>query len=121
VPYAGSQSIVARRGAKVRSVGVLATRESTCPLTTLEIGALCSAVFCCVDAPMRTFLRLVQRDDRRQLLLTLCDEHGNEIDSATAPDGDAAIDRAIRLLARTQTLRPGYRLTVSMESDGAQR
>ena len=63
-------------------------------------------------------LRLVQRDDQAPLLLTLCDEHGSEIDSATAPSGDAAIRIAIRLLARTQTLRPGYRLTVSMESDG---
>jgi hypothetical protein len=70
---------------------------------------------------MPTFLRLVQRDDRVPLLLTLCDQHGNEIDSATAANGDAAIQMAIRLLARTQTLRPGYRLTVSMESDGAQR
>jgi hypothetical protein len=70
---------------------------------------------------MPTFLRLVQRDDRVPLLLTLCDERGNEIDSATAPSGDAAIQMAIRLLARTQTLRPGYRLTVSMESDGTQR
>jgi hypothetical protein len=30
---------------------------------------------------MPTFLRLVQRDDRASLLLTLCDENGNEIDS----------------------------------------
>jgi hypothetical protein len=64
---------------------------------------------------MPTFLRLVQRDDRMPLLLTLCDEH-----SATATDGDAAVRIAIRLLARTQTLRPGYRVTVSMEGDGAQ-
>jgi hypothetical protein len=70
---------------------------------------------------MPTFLRLVQRDDRVPLLLTLCDEHGNEIDSASAPSGDAAIQTAIRLLARTQRLRPGYRLTVSMEGDETQR
>jgi hypothetical protein len=70
---------------------------------------------------MPTFLRLVQRDDRVPLLLTLCDEHGNEIDSTTAPSGEAAIRSAIRLLARTPTLRPGYRLTVSMQSDEAQQ
>jgi hypothetical protein len=63
-----------------------------------------------------TFLRLVQRDDQVPLLLTLCDEHGNEIDSTRATGGDAAIRMAIRLLARTQTLRPGYRLMVSMEN-----
>jgi len=28
---------------------------------------------------------------------------------------------AIMLLARSETLRPGYRLTVSMEGDGMQR
>jgi hypothetical protein len=67
---------------------------------------------------MPTFLRLVQRDDRVPLLLTLCDEHGNEIDSDTAPSGEAAIKSAIMLLSRLQTLRPGYRLTVSMESHG---
>jgi hypothetical protein len=70
---------------------------------------------------MPTFLRLVQRDDRMPLLLTLCDERGNEIDSATATDGDAAIQIAIRLLARRQTLRPGYRLTVAMWGEGTQR
>jgi hypothetical protein len=48
---------------------------------------------------MPTFLRLVQRDDWVSPLLTLCDEHGNEIDSATAPSGDAAIRMAIRLVA----------------------
>jgi hypothetical protein len=67
---------------------------------------------------MPPFLRLVQCDDRVPLLLTLCDEHGNEIDSDTALSGEAATQSAIRLLARTKTLRPGYRLTVSMESDG---
>jgi hypothetical protein len=70
---------------------------------------------------MPRFLRLVQRDDRILLLLTLCDERGIEIDSETATDGDAAVRMAIRLLARTQTLRPGYRLTVAMWDDGAQR
>jgi hypothetical protein len=70
---------------------------------------------------MPTFLRLVQRDDRVPLLLTLCDEHGNEIDSDTAPSGEAAIQSAIRLLARTKTLRPGYRLTISMQNEGTQR
>jgi hypothetical protein len=66
---------------------------------------------------MPPFLRLLQRDDQVRLLLTLCDENGHEVDSATATGGDAAIRTAIRLLARTQTLRPGYRLTVSMEND----
>jgi hypothetical protein len=70
---------------------------------------------------MPRFLRLVQRDDRVRLLLTLCDEHGIEIDSAMATDGDAAVRTAIRLLERTQTLRPGYRLTVAMWGDEAQR
>jgi hypothetical protein len=67
---------------------------------------------------MPTFLRLVKRDDRVPLLLTLCDEHGNEIDSDMAPTGEAAIRSAIMLLSRLRTLRPGYRLTVSMESRG---
>jgi hypothetical protein len=66
-------------------------------------------------------LRLVQCDDRVPLLLTLCDEHGNEIDSDTALSGEAAIEIAIRLLARIRTLRPGHRLTVSMEGDRARR
>ena len=66
---------------------------------------------------MPTFLRLVQRDDRVSLLLTLCDENGDEIDSDRAPSGEAAIRSAIMLLSRTKTLRPGYRLTVSMQSD----
>jgi hypothetical protein len=69
---------------------------------------------------MPTLLRLVQRDEVL-LLLTLCDEHGNEIDRATTPSGDAAIRSAIMLLSRARTLRPGYRLTVSMESDDVQR
>ena len=68
---------------------------------------------------MPTLLRLVQRDEVL-LLLTLCDEHGNEIDRATTPSGEAA-RCAIMLLARSKALRPGYRLTVSMESDEAQR
>jgi hypothetical protein len=66
---------------------------------------------------MRTFLRLVERDDRVPLRLTLCDEDGHEIDSDTAPNGKAAIQSAIKLLSQLRTLRPGYRLTVSMESD----
>jgi hypothetical protein len=52
---------------------------------------------------------LVHRDDRVPLLLTLFDEQGDEIDSATATDGDAAVRMAIRLLERTQTLRPNDR------------
>jgi hypothetical protein len=67
---------------------------------------------------MPPFLRLVQRDDRVALLLTLCDEHGNEIDSDTALSGEAAIHSAIMLLSRVRTLRPGYRLSVSMQRDG---
>jgi hypothetical protein len=70
---------------------------------------------------MPTFLRLVRCDNEVPLLLTLCDEHGNEIDSATAPSGEAAIRSAIMLLSRVRTLQPGYRLTVSMEGAGAQR
>jgi hypothetical protein len=51
----------------------------------------------------RGVLRLVWRDDRGvPLLLTLCDECGNEIDSATAPSDDAAIRMAIRLLRRNE-------------------
>jgi len=67
---------------------------------------------------MPTFLRLVRCDNEVPLLLTLCDEHGNEIDRDTTPS-DEAIRCAIMLLARSKALRPGYRLTVSMESDGA--
>ena len=69
---------------------------------------------------MAAFLRLVERD-RLALLLTLCNEHGDEVASATAPAGEAAVKSAILLLARSETLRPGYRLTVVMESDVAQR
>jgi hypothetical protein len=70
---------------------------------------------------MPTFLRLVQGDNQVPLLLTLCDEYGDEIDSTIAPSGEAAIRSAIMLLSRVRTLRPGYRLTVSMGSEGAQR
>jgi hypothetical protein len=66
-------------------------------------------------------LRLVRCDDRQPLLLTLRDEHGDEIDSDTALSGEAAIQIAIGLLARVRTLRPGFRLTVSMEGDWARR
>jgi hypothetical protein len=55
------------------------------------------------------------------LRLTLQNQAGDEIASATAPAGEAAIKCAILLLARSETLRPGYRLTVSMERDGARR
>jgi hypothetical protein len=65
------------------------------------------------------FLRLVERD-HRALLLTLSNEHGDEVASETAPAGEAAIKSAIILLARSETLRPGYRLTVSTGSDVAQ-
>jgi hypothetical protein len=66
---------------------------------------------------MPAFLRLVKRDNRVPLRLTLCNERGNEIDSDTAPNGEAAIQSAIMLLSRLRTSRAGYRLTVSMESD----
>jgi hypothetical protein len=55
------------------------------------------------------------------MLLTLWDEQGNGIDSETATDGDAAVRMAINLLARTQTLRLSYQLTVAIWDDGAQR
>jgi hypothetical protein len=67
---------------------------------------------------MATFLRLVECDNQVPLLLTLCDEHGNEIDRATTPSGEAA-RCAIMLLARSKALRPGYRLTVAMEDGGS--
>ena len=70
---------------------------------------------------MAVFLRLVERDRPTPLRLTLQNETGDEIASAIAPAGEAAIRSAIMLLARSETLRPGYRLTVSMESDGARR
>ena len=82
-------------------------------LTTAKVGALCSAPFSFVDAlTMAPFLRLVRCDNRTPLLLTLCNEHGDEIASATAT-ADEAVHCAIMLLARAQTLRPGYRLTVA--------
>jgi hypothetical protein len=46
----------------------------------------------------------------------LHNEAGDEIASAMAPAGEAAIRSAISLLARSETLRPGYRLTVSLGS-----
>jgi len=61
------------------------------------------------------FLRLVERD-HQELLLTLSNEHGEEVASETALAGEAAIKSAIMLLARSETLRPGYRLTVSIGS-----
>jgi hypothetical protein len=51
---------------------------------------------------MPTVLRLVQRDERVPLLLTLRDEHGNEMDGDTALSGEAAI----MLLSRQRTPRP---------------
>ena len=58
---------------------------------------------------------------QRSLRLTLQNEAGDEIASSMAPAGEAAVKSAILLLARSETLGPGYRLTVSMESDVAQR
>jgi hypothetical protein len=70
---------------------------------------------------MPPYLRFVQRDDQIPMLLTLWDEQGNGIDSETATDGDAAVRMAINLLARKQTLRLSYQLTVAIWDDGAQR
>ena len=53
---------------------------------------------------MPAFLRLVERD-HQALLLTLSDEHGDEVASETAPAGEAAIKSAIRLLARVSIPR----------------
>jgi len=58
------------------------------------------------------FLRLVQGDRPPPLLLTLCNEHGDEIARATASGEEAAVKSAILLLAQSGTLRPGYRLMV---------
>jgi hypothetical protein len=49
---------------------------------------------------------IVQRDQREPLLLTLRDEHGNEMDSDTALSCEAAIKCAIMLLSRPRTPRP---------------
>ena len=65
---------------------------------------------------MPPFLRLVQ-GDRPPLLLTLCDEHGDEIARATASGEEAAVKSAMLLLARSGTLRPGYRLMVSVADE----
>jgi hypothetical protein len=70
---------------------------------------------------MPPYLRFVQRDDQIPMLLTLWDEQGNGIDSETATDGDAAVRMTINLLARKQTLRLSYQLTVAIWDDGAQR
>ena len=64
---------------------------------------------------MPAFLRLVERDWPAPLRLTLQNEAGDEIASAMAPAGEAAVKSAVLLLARSETLRPGYRLTVSIE------
>jgi len=58
---------------------------------------------------------LVERDQLVPLRLTLQNEAGDEIASAMAPAGEAAVKSAVLLLARSETLRPGYRLTVSIE------
>jgi len=67
------------------------------------------------------FLRLVECDRPASLRLTLQNEAGDEIASAMAPAGEAAVKSAILLLAHSEALRPGYPLTVSTGSDGAQR
>jgi hypothetical protein len=54
------------------------------------------------------------------LVLNLCNEHGDEIASTTTPAGEAAIQSAVLLLARSAALLPGYRLTVTVEG-GAPR
>ena len=61
---------------------------------------------------MPPFLRLIQRDRPAPLLLTLCDEPGDEIASATASRDEAAVKSAMLLLARCEALQPGYRLMV---------
>jgi len=66
-------------------------------------------------ASVPAFLPLVPRDNLAPLLLTLCDEPGNEIPSATAPAGETAVKSVVLLLARSETLRPAYRLTVSQQ------
>jgi hypothetical protein len=66
---------------------------------------------------MPAFLRLVKRDNQAPLLLTLWNEHGDEIASATAANDEAAVKSAILLLARSETLRPGSRLTVRLDDD----
>ena len=53
------------------------------------------------------------------LLLTLCNEHGDEIASATAARDDVAVKSAILLLARSETLPSGDKLTVTVGSGGA--
>jgi len=53
------------------------------------------------------------------LRLTLQNETGDEVASATTPPGEAAVKSAILLLARSEAPRPGNRLTVSIEG-GAQ-
>ena len=65
------------------------------------------------------FLRLVQCDRPAPLRLTLQNEAGDEIASSMAPAGEAAVKSAILMLARSETLGPGYRLAVSTGSDAA--
>jgi len=50
------------------------------------------------------FLRLVARDNTSPLRPTLCNEHSDEIASAMAPVGEAAIRSAIMLLARSENI-----------------
>jgi len=63
------------------------------------------------------FLRLVQDNRPPPLLLTLCNEHGDEIARATAPSEETAVKSAMLLLARSEILRPGYRLVVSVADE----
>ena len=53
---------------------------------------------------MSAFLRLVPRDNTSPLRPTLCNEHSDEIASAMAPVGEAAIRSAIMLLARSENI-----------------
>jgi hypothetical protein len=40
-------------------------------------------------------------------VLTLCDEHGKEIERATAATGRCALKAALLMLAKRDVLRPG--------------
>jgi len=63
------------------------------------------------------FLRLIQGDRPPPLLLTLFNEHGDEIARATASGEEAAVKSAILLLAQSGTLRPGHRLMVLVANE----
>jgi hypothetical protein len=69
---------------------------------------------------MPTLPELAQRDDRVPMLLTLCVEHGNEIESATAPTGERPSEP--RQVAGANTnIGPGLSAHGRRGGDGAQR